>query len=70
VGSRRFPQPEPSYEPASSGRSAATSTTPSAATSLGYERALHEGHSGEVAVKVIDDRGDELLVVRKLSEAQ
>jgi len=27
------------------------------------------GETGEVAVKVIDDRGNELLVVRKLSEA-
>ena len=29
-----------------------------------------EGDSGEVAVKVIDDRGNELLVVKSLDEAQ
>jgi adenine-specific DNA-methyltransferase len=28
------------------------------------------GDSGEVAVKVIDDRGNELLVVKSLDEAQ
>jgi len=29
-----------------------------------------QGASGEVAVKVIDDRGNELLVVKKLAEAE
>ena len=28
------------------------------------------GESGDVAVKVIDDRGNELLVVRPLAEAE
>jgi adenine-specific DNA-methyltransferase len=31
---------------------------------------FEEGEHGQIAVKVIDDRGNELLVVRKLDEAQ
>lgn len=38
----------------------------SGATSAPFEAGLR----GQIAVKVIDDRGSELLVVKKLSEAE